>query len=252
MQRSPRPKGRQCPPPEPCNHEVHPLRDRMYRQRTEGPELTSPHRMSQRNRSYESISHRDTLTMLHATNPDLPTIAATADGPSTGSRTAITKAIRQIPSDDAAKGSLCPGRPHWSFKDIPEILMPGSIAARTEQLGLPFYADNMDAREMQQIDELWLTTIPEELSGSPLSSCTARSSQDQDSISSVAFRPTLTVKSRISERQKFTSPGSNLANNPPILGVMPFRSTRMAFPPRIPSLYFRPGSPFAGVNLPWQ
>lgn len=252
MQRSPRPKGRQYPPPEPCNHKFHPVRDRLYRQRTEGPELTSPHRRSQRNRSYESISHRDTLTILQATNPGLPTIPATADGQSTGARTAITKAIKQIRPNDATKDSLYPGRPRLSFKDIPEVLMPGSIAARTEQLGLPFCAANMHAREMQDKDELWLSTIPEELPGSPLSSFTPRSSQDQDSVSSVAFHPTQPVKSQISERQKFNSQGSHLAVNAPILGGRPFRSTRMKFPPRIPSLYFRPGSPFAGGNFPWQ
>lgn len=252
MQRSPRPKGPQYPPPAPCHHEFHPIRDRLYRQRTGIPKLTIPHHGSQCNRSNESISPGDSLTMLHATCPSLPTIPATAYSQFTGSPAANIKAIRQIPPNDATKYSLYPGRPRLSFKDIPDVLMPGSIAMRTEQLGRPCCAVNMHARKMQDKDGLWLTTIPNELPGSPLSSCTPRSSQDQDSVSSIAFRTIQPVKLQISERQQFTSPDSHQGANSTILGVRPFRSTRMSFPPRIPSLYFRPGSPFASGDFPWQ
>lgn len=250
VQLSSQPKGRRSPRPEPGNYDSHRLQDTLSRHRKKGSTPAKLYHSQQRSRTYESTSQTNPQTMLHSTSPGLPMSHPTTEGQSSRSSISITETTRQIPQATATKSSLRRSRPNWPLKDIPEVLMPGSITVRTERLDLPLSADDVHARGVQHADELWFTSMPAEIPDSPLFSLTPCSSQDQDSASSVSLPLTQHVNPQASGRN-FTSPDSHQGVVAPVPSLKPSRSSGISCPPRIPTLYFRPGSPFAGGNFPW-
>lgn len=247
---------RRTPSPKLCGHNYHQVSEISSHQETKSPDSSNIYCRPQVNKSSESMPQINPLPRLYVTNPDPPTPPATDDGLSTRSNISITKYGGHLPPSNSFKVASCSnrlkktsrtGRPRGPLENIPEEPIPASLSAGTEIPGLLLSAQGTQVQRVGHIDELWFTTIPAETPGSLLVSSSSSSRQDEVFAPSTWLSPSLHVHPQSSEGDP-----PHLSAIAPIRSLRPSRSRRLSFPPRIPSLYFRAGSPFADGNFPWD
>lgn len=216
---------------------------------TKGSKTVKLYRHQEGNRSYESMSQINPLTRLYVTNPD-PTSPVTADDLSTRSNIALKRARRKLPPSHLFRISSGPSRTNWPLEDIPEesIQEPilESTIAETESQDWSLTVGS--AQKWQHIDELWFTPTSAETARSP---SVPSSNQDQVFAPPTSLPPSSAMYSQSPKGSHFSSEfhPSVIA---PIRTLRPTRYRIANLPPRIPSLYFRAGSPFADGDLPWN
>jgi hypothetical protein len=238
------------------------LRDSNYPQvpgqGTIAPYSFNIYRGPQANKSYESMPQINPLPKLHVTNPDSPTSSAMDDGWSTGYNISIPDSRGHLLPYNSFTVAPWPrlkktsrvhrhGRPRRPVENITEASITGLDSSGADSLELPISTQGMNAHRVGHIDELWFTTVPAETPGSPLVCSSPSSSQDHVFRSSTWLPPSWLVN-----LQSIEDDSPHLSVVAPIRGLEPSTTRRFSVPPRIPSLYFRAGSPFADGNFPWN
>ncbi|OOQ89015.1 hypothetical protein PEBR_10270 [Penicillium brasilianum] len=226
---------------------------------TTAPYFPNIYRGPQVNKSYESMPQINPLPKLHVTNPDPPTSPAMNDGWSTRPNISIPNSGGHLLPSNSFTMAPWPnrlkrpnrvrrhGRPRSPLENITKAPITQLNPSGTDCLELPISTQGMNAQRVRHIDELWFTTVPAETPGSPLVCSSPSSSQDHIFTSSTWLPPSWHVN-----LQSIEDNSPHMSVVPPIQSLGPSTTQRFSVPPRIPSLYFRAGSPFADGNFPWD
>lgn len=250
VQLSPSHCGRRSPSPELHTYHEPLVEETSSCQGMRKPESSKIYSHREANKSYESMAQINPLTRLYVTNPDEPTPRTAVDNWSDSSCISTTRAKREITLPTSFKKkfrSIRPSRPRRPLENIPEE----STSTNFGSVDLPPSVESVPPQRVHNIDELWFTTSSTDAQGSYPMCSSPYSSQDP------VFTPSASLSSSYAAYlrppgEETTCENSRMGIDVPIRSLRSSRGRRLSVPPRIPSLYFRAGSPFADQNLPWN
>lgn len=214
------------------------------------PEFTNIYRHPEGNKSYESMAQINPLPRLYVTNPDVQRPRTAADNLSDSSSISVTRNKGHIQRPTSFKRSprpIQPSRSNRPLADIPEE----PISANFDCVDLPLSLEGTPFQRLHNIDELWFTASSSETPESASMYFSPYSNQGPVFTSSASLSSSQAACSK-SQNDIIPLKNSQLDIDAPIRTLRSSRGRRLSFPPRIPSLYFRAGSPFADQNLPWN
>lgn len=251
VQLPPRHCGRKTPSPEVPDYNRPLVADTSSCQETRKPESTNIYHHREGNKSYESMAQINPLTRLYVTNPDVPTPRTAEDNLSISSSISTTRSNGHIKQPTSLKRTLRPIRPSRSRRplaDIPEEFSSTDFGS----VDLPLSVERTPPQRVHNIDELWFTVSSMDMQGrSPPVFSSLYLNQDPAFTPSSSFSSSQAACLQPPE-PAVTPTNSRTGIDAPIRTLRSSRGRRLSFPPRIPSLYFRAGSPFADRNLPWN